>query len=51
MDDLLRRHWGHLPAKLREQMQSSLKEQFLPKYERVIEDYYRRLAEDLRAGP
>jgi flagellar motor protein MotB len=51
VDDVLRRYWGHLPDKLREQMQSSLKEQFLPKYERVIEDYYKRLAEDLSNKP
>jgi hypothetical protein len=49
--DVLRRFWGHLPDKIRDQMQSSLSEEFLPKYERVIEDYYRRLAEDPRAKP
>ena len=49
--DVLRRFWGHLPDKIREQMQSSLSEEFLPKYEREIEDYYRRLAEDPRAQP
>ena len=49
--DVLRRFWGHLPDKVREQLQSSLSEEFLPKYERVIEDYYRRLAEDPRGRP
>lgn len=49
--DVLRRFWGHLPDKVREQLQSSLSEEFLPKYERVIEDYYKRLAEDPRATP
>jgi hypothetical protein len=49
--DLLRRFWGHLPDKLRDEMQSSLSEQFLPKYETIIEDYYRRLAEDPRGRP
>ena len=49
--DVLRRFWGHLPDKVREQLQSSLSEEFLPKYERVIEDYYRRLAEDPRNKP
>jgi hypothetical protein len=49
--DLLRRFWGHLPDKLRDEMQSSLSEQFLPKYETLIEDYYRRLAEDPRGRP
>lgn len=51
VQDVLRRFWGHLPDKIREQMQSSLSEEFLPKYERLIEDYYRRLAEDPRAKP
>lgn len=36
--------WGHLPARTRDQMQTPTTEQFLPKYERVIADYYRRLA-------
>jgi hypothetical protein len=49
--DLLRGIWGHLPDKLRDQMQASLSEQFLPKYERVIEEYYKRLAEDRSALP
>ena len=44
--DVLRRFWGHLPDKVRDQMQASLSEQFLPKYERLIEDYYQRLAEE-----
>lgn len=38
--------WGHLPPKLREQVQSALVEQFLPKYEQLIESYYKRLAEE-----
>jgi hypothetical protein len=32
-------------------MHASLSEQFLPKYERLIEDYYKRLAEDTPARP
>lgn len=48
---LLTRVWGHLPPKLREQLQASLSEQFLPQYESLIEDYYRRLAEDEAAPP
>jgi hypothetical protein len=51
IDDVIRRFWGHLPDKLREQMQASLSEQFLPKYERLIEDYYKRLAEEGRGRP
>jgi hypothetical protein len=49
--DLLRRIWGHLPDKLRSEMQASLSEQFLPKYERLIEEYYKRLAEERPGGP
>jgi len=44
--DALRRVWGHLPDKVREEMGSSFSEQFLPKYERLIEEYYKRLAEE-----
>lgn len=44
--DVLRRIWGHLPEKLRDEMQASFSEQFLPKYERLIEEYYKRLAEE-----
>ncbi|MFN0019211.1 MAG: hypothetical protein ACKVP0_13190 [Pirellulaceae bacterium] len=44
--DMLRRIWGHLPEKMRDQMQAQLSEQFLPKYEKLIEEYYKRLAEE-----
>jgi len=43
---MLKQVWGHLPPKIRDQMQSALIEQFLPKYERLIEEYYSRLAEE-----
>jgi hypothetical protein len=49
--DMLRRVWGHLPEKVREQMQNSIDEQFLPQYETLIEQYYRRLAEQQRGRP
>ena len=48
--DTIRRVWGHLPEKMREQMQNSLDDQFLPKYEKLIEQYYRRLAEQPDPG-
>ncbi len=51
LKDLFRRIWGHLPDKLRDQMQAPLSEQFLPKYERLIEEYYKRLAEERPGGP
>jgi hypothetical protein len=43
---MLKQVWGHLPAKIRDQMQSGAIEEFLPKYERLIEEYYSRLAEE-----
>lgn len=46
--ELFQRAWGHLPPQVREQMQSAAEEQFLPKYETLIEDYYKRLAEEGR---
>jgi hypothetical protein len=49
--DVVRRFWGHLPQKYRDEMQASLSEQFLPKYERLIEEYYKRLAEEQPGGP
>jgi hypothetical protein len=41
--DLLKRVWGHLPAHMRDQMRQNPNEKFLPKYQREIEDYFRRL--------
>lgn len=49
--DIVGRIWGHLPDKLRDQMQGTLSEQFLPKYERVIEEYYQRLADEPSSRP
>jgi len=44
--ELMRRLWGHLPEKVREQMLNAPVEQFLPKYEKLIENYFRRLSEE-----
>lgn len=49
--EALRRIWGHLPEKEREEMIGALGEQFLPKYERLIEAFYKRLAERPAARP
>jgi hypothetical protein len=38
--------WGHLPERYRRQMQNAGNVEFLPQYRKLIEDYYRRLAED-----
>ena len=51
VDDVLRRVWGHLPAKIREQIQQTAAEQSLPEYEKLVEDYFKRLAEDRRDRP
>ncbi len=37
--------WGHLPEKLRTQMQSRMVEEFLPSYREQIEDYFKALLE------
>jgi hypothetical protein len=42
--------WGHLPERTREQMMQSFSEEFLPKYELEIEQYYRRLSEENEPG-
>jgi len=48
--DLLKHVWGHLPQRLRDQMLQNRNEKFLPKYEREIEEYFRRLI-DLESSP
>jgi len=37
--------WGNLSPQLRQQIQSLTSDKFLPQYERLIQQYYRRLAE------
>lgn len=44
--ELLKNLWGHLPERVRQQMLQSADDEFLPKYELEIEQYFRRLAED-----
>ena len=43
--EVLKRAWGNLPAKEREQMLQNNAENFLPKYELQIEEYFKALAE------
>lgn len=38
--------WGNLPERLREQMLQTSVDEFLPKYELMIEQYFKRLAEE-----
>lgn len=50
--ELMRRmNWGSLPDRLRDQVRSTRVEQFLPKYARLIEQYYKRLAEESQFQP
>ena len=51
MRDVLKGVWGLLPERQREQMLQSYEEQFLPKYEQMIADYFRSLAEEQRRKP
>ena len=37
--------WGHLPERMRRQLDAVSAEQYLPAYRRLIENYYRRLSE------
>lgn len=48
MQELIKDLWGHLPARVREQLLQAPTDEFLPKYELEIEKYFRRLAEEGR---
>lgn len=50
-EELAKQLWGHLPQRTREQMMQSFSEEFLPKYEREIEEYYRQLSEEQKSVP
>lgn len=47
MAKLLEDLWGHLPERDRQRVINSSIEEFLPAYEQLIEQYFRRLAEEL----
>jgi hypothetical protein len=44
-DALIKEVWGNLPPHVRQQMSGSSVEGFLPKYEQLTQEYFRRLAE------
>ena len=48
MEYLMKEIWGQLPPRIREQLLHSRTDQFLPQYEQIIADYFRRLAEQAR---
>ena len=50
VDEMVKSLWGHLPPRSREQMLQSFSDEFLPKYELEIEQYYRRLSEEQGEG-
>jgi len=50
-DELLKRVWGLLPEKDREQMRQAAGDEFLPEYESLIIRYFRRLAEEENSQP
>jgi len=46
INEMAKALWGHLPERSREQMLQSFSDEFLPKYQLEIEQYYRRLSEE-----
>jgi len=50
VNEMVKALWGHLPERSREQMLQSFSDEFLPKYELEIEQYYRRLSEEQGAA-
>ena len=50
MDAVLKKLWGELPKRQREQMSQWQLEEFLPKYELLIEEYFRRLSRGKKEG-
>jgi len=51
MQALIKEVWGQMPEKVRQEMPSPSGERFLPKYQRLIEDYFQRLAEEGQNRP
>ena len=46
VNEMVKALWGNLPERDRQQMLQSFSDEFLPKYELEIEQYYRRLSEE-----
>ena len=49
-DAVTKQIWGHLPDRLRQEMNQYYKEQFMPKYNDMLRQYYSRLAERDKGG-
>jgi hypothetical protein len=50
VNEMVKALWGNLPEHDRQQMLQSFSDEFLPKYEVEIEQYYRRLSEEQSDG-
>ncbi len=44
VQDLIKRIWGHLPPRMRQQMLQSASDRFLPQYQLEIEEYFKRVS-------
>ena len=47
--DLYKDVWGHLPQRLRQEMDLYYREQFMPRYQELLRQYYSSLAERRRS--
>lgn len=50
LDDLYKDVWGHLPERMRQEMDSYYREQFMPRYSDLLRRYYASLAEQRKKG-
>lgn len=50
-DAVTKQVWGHLPERLRQEVNQYYKEQFMPKYGDLLRQYYADLAEREKSGP
>ncbi len=50
-EELVKRLWGQLPSHMREQLLQSSADEFLPKYQSELEEYFRKLSEDAGSEP
>jgi hypothetical protein len=48
--DLYRDVWGHLPERMRQEMDMYYREQFMPRYTELLKRYYAALAEQKKKG-
>jgi hypothetical protein len=50
LGDLYKDVWGHLPERLRQEMDLYYREQFMPRYSELLRRYYASLAEQSKKG-